>query len=177
MFSKTGNKNRKKGFMAPIVLAIAAAALAPTAVAAQDSQSGQKEIPYLSWGVGITRPAPVEATSGVTPTNLARAYVAPAQANGGVTPTNLARSYESPVLGVSQPDGYQPQLRGDEPIIIRDAPDGFQPQTRTVEAASASGSGLDSENLFSGFLLGAALALAAALALSVVRRGPRTAQS
>ncbi len=160
MFSKTGSMNRKKGFIGPIVLALAAAALAPTPAAAhpQDGQSGQKDIPYLSWGVGITRPAPV-------------------QANGGVTPTNLARSYEAPVLGVSQPDGYQPQVRGDEPIVIRDAPDGFQPQTRTVEASSASGSGLDSEDLFSGFLLGAALALAAALALSVVRRGPRTAQS
>jgi hypothetical protein len=174
MFSKTASKNRKK-VMSPIVLALAAAALAPTAVAAQ---SGQKDIPYLSWGVGITRPAPVQATGGVTPTNLARAYVAPAsQVHGGVTPTNLSRSYEAPVLGVSQPDGFQPQLRGDEPIIIRDAPDGFQPQTRTVEATSASGSGLDSEDLFSGFLLGAALALAAALALSVVRRGPRMAQS
>jgi hypothetical protein len=177
MFSKTGSKNRKKAFFGPLVLTLAAAALAPAATAAQDSQSGQKDIPYLSWGVGITRPAPVQVNGGVTPTNLARAYVAAPEVNGGVTPTNLARSYESPVLGVSQPDGYQPQLRGDEPIIIRDAPDGFQPQTRTVEAASASGSGFDSEDLFSGFLLGAALALAAALALSVVRSGPRTAQS
>src|SRR5918999_3581978 len=37
-----------------------------------------------------------------------------------------------------QPDGYQPQLRGDEPLIIRNAPDGFQPQTRGVEVATVS---------------------------------------
>jgi hypothetical protein len=173
MFRSTSSNRRKAS--SPILLALVAATLAPAALA-QDNQSGQKDIPYLSWGVGITRPAPDQG--GVTPTNLARAYVAPAaEVNGGVTPTNLARSYEAPVQGVSQPDGFQPQLQGDQPIIVRDSPDGYQPQTRTVEASSASGSGYDTEDMFRGFLLGAALALAAALALSVVRGGLRTAQS
>src|SRR6266511_4561981 len=102
MFSKTGSMNRKKGFIGPIVLALAAAALAPTPAAAhpQDGQSGQKDIPYLSRGVGITRPAPV-------------------QANGGVTPTNLARSYEAPVLGVSRSEEHTSELQSRENIVCR----------------------------------------------------------
>lgn len=174
MFRST-SRNRK-AFRTPLLAALAVALIVPAAASARPDGAvdrQQVEIPYLSHGVGITRP---NEYGGVTPTNLARAYVAP-KPSDGVTPTDLARAYSAPELGVSLPDGYQPQTRGDQPIIVRDAPDGYQPQTKTVEASSASGSGIDSKDLFSGFLLGAALALAAALALSVVRGGPRTAQS
>jgi hypothetical protein len=151
MFQST-NMNRRKAFRSPVLLALAAAAIFAPAALAQPQDT--KEIPYLSAGVGITRPAPGQ---------------------GAVTPTDLARAYQAPELGVSRPDGYQPQLQGDQPIVVRDTPDGYQPQTRTVEASSASGSGIDADDMFRGFLLGVLLASAAALALSVVRRGPRTA--
>jgi hypothetical protein len=165
--SSSTSKNRRS-FRRALVLGLATAAIAPAAASAyfEDPQSGpnqqQMEIPYLSHGVGITRPAPVQAQGGVTPTNLARSYVAPAQEReSGVTPNNLARAYVSP------PKGYEALLSNAEPI----------PTTPTVETASASGSGIDTEDLFRGFILGAALALAAALALSAVRAGPRVARS
>jgi hypothetical protein len=93
------------------------------------------------------------------------------EAQGGVTPTNLARAYVPRFQGVSNPDGYQPQLRGDEQIVIRDQPDGFQPQARNagVESLSASSGSLDSADLALGFGLGLILATAVAIALAMVR--------
>ena len=155
MTSKT-TRNRRK-FLVPTLAVLVAAAIAPVTAQAQLRQeSQQSDIPYLSWGVGITRAAPAQVHGGVTPTNLARAYVVH---NDGVTPTNLARAY-APYLGVSQPDG-------------------FQPQTRNVEtaSASASGSSIDSTDVARGFGLGLALAIAAGLGLVLVRRSARTVAS
>jgi hypothetical protein len=118
-----------RGFPRALAFGLAVAAITPAAAWAhfEDGGTGQQpqtEIPYLSWGAAITRPAPAMEHGGVTPTNLARAYVAP-----------------------------------------------------PVEASSASGSRFDTADLFPGVTVGVALALAAALALTAVRRGPRTAQS
>jgi hypothetical protein len=131
----------------------------------------QGEISYLSWGQALVS----EAQGGVTPTNLARAYVP----QGGVTPTNLARAYTPLFEGVSNPDGFQPQLRGEQPLVIRDKPDGFQPQTKhaDVVSVSAGSSGLDSGDLALGFGLGLILATAAAIALAMVRDRERMAHS
>jgi hypothetical protein len=147
--SRSTTKNRMRGFRRALAFGLTVAAIAPAAAWAhfEDGGIGQpqqpSEIPYLSWGVGITRPAPALETGGVTPTNLARAHIAP-------------------------PAGYERLLRNVEPI---------QPQAPTVEASSASSSGYDTADLFRGFIVGVALALAAALALTAVRGGPRTAQS
>jgi hypothetical protein len=149
--SPSTSRNRMRGFRRALAFGLTMAAIAPAAAMAhfegprgiaQDQQQ-QTEIPYLSWGVGITRPAPATEQGGVTPSNLARAYVAP-------------------------PAGYERLLRNVEPI---------QPQAPAVETSSASGSRFVSADLFRGFIVGVALALAAALALTVVRGGPRTAQS
>jgi hypothetical protein len=177
----------------------------------------QAEISYLSWGATAENTLPFQSTrdsgpvfmnglpdgyvgsgitqDGVTPTNLARAYVPKAQqaeisylswgkaleteaVGGGVTPTNLARAYVPLVQGVSSPDGYQPQLRGTEQLVIRDKPDGFQPQTKNADVVSVSaGSGLDSSDLALGFGLGLILATAAAIALAMVRDRQRIAHS
>jgi hypothetical protein len=116
----------------------------------------QGEISYLSWG-----------------------KVLQSETHGGVTPTNLARAYDKRFDGVSNPDGYQPQLRGDQPIVIRDQPDGFQPQTKhaDVVSISADSSSLDSGDLALGFGLGLILATAAAIALAMVRDRERMAHS
>lgn len=131
----------------------------------------QGEISYLSWGTVLKS----EGQGGVTPTNLARAYMP----QDGVTPTNLARAWGPQIQGVSSPDGYQPQLRGDEQLVIRDKPDGFQPQTKhaDVVSVSAGSSGLDSSDLALGFGLGLILATAAAIALAMVRDRERMAHS
>jgi hypothetical protein len=116
----------------------------------------QGEISYLSWGTALK-----------------------SEGQSGVTPTNLARAYTPQVQGVSNPDGYQPQLRGDEQLVIRDQPDGFQPQTKHADVVSISaGSGsLDSGDLALGFGLGLILATAAAIALAMVRDRERMAHS
>lgn len=94
----------------------------------------------------------------------------------GVTPTNLARAYvaKSDAVSVAQPDGYQPQLRGSEPVVIRDAPDGYQPQTRGTEvSAASSGSSVDWGNV--AFGLGLGIGIAALCALMLLERArPRT---
>jgi hypothetical protein len=149
--SSSTSRNRIRDFRRALAFGLAFSAIAPAAASAHFEGPGgiaaeqQAEIPYLSHGVGITRPAPANEQGGVTPTNLARAYVAP-------------------------PAGYERLLRNVEPI---------QPQTLTpaVEASSASGSRFDAADLFRGFIVGVAFALAAALALTAVRAGPRTAQS
>jgi hypothetical protein len=131
----------------------------------------QGEISYLSWGTVLKS----EEQGGVTPTNLARAYVP----QGGVTPTNLARAWGPKVQGVSSPDGYQPQLRGDEQLVIRDKPDGFQPQTKHAEVVSisADSGSFDSGDAALGFGLGLILATAAAIALAMSRDRERMAHS
>jgi hypothetical protein len=143
------------------------------------------EIPYLSWGATADDLGPFEASlanqstrdggpvfmNGV-PDGYVGSGVEQQNLSGeGVTPTNLARAYHSIEQGVSQPDGFQPQLQGDQQVIIRDKPDGFQPQTKTVESAtvSASSDGLDRGDLALGFGLGLILATACAIALAMTR--------
>ena len=91
--------------------------------------------------------------------------------------TGPGASYQP--MGYTQPDGYQPQLRGDQPLIIRDAPDGFQPQTATTEVAtvSASSDGYEWNDVGIGFGLGLVLAMAGALALAIARNRTRIAHT
>jgi hypothetical protein len=116
----------------------------------------QGEISYLSWGKALKT-----------------------ETQGGVTPTNLARAYVSQVQGVSSPDGYQPQLRGDEQLVIRDKPDGYQPQTKHADVVSISADSgrFETGDLALGFGLGLILATAAAIALAMVRDRERMAHS
>ncbi len=116
----------------------------------------QGEISYLSWGQALT-----------------------SEAQGGVTPTNLARANVSQFEGVSNPDGYQPQLRGEQPLVIRDRPDGFQPQTKHAEVVSisADSGSLEAGDLALGFGLGLILATAAAIAFAMIRDRERMAHS
>ena len=97
-------------------------------------------------------------------------------ASAGVTPSNLARAYHPIEQGVAQPDGFQPQLQGDEQVIVRDRPDGFQPQTKTVASStvSASSHSVDRGDLALGFGLGLILATAGAIALAMTRDRQRT---
>lgn len=103
----------------------------------------------------------------------------PAAQQDGVTPAKLSRAYVARFEGVSNPDGYQPQLRGDEQLVIRATPDGFQPQTKQADVVSisAGSSSLDSGDLALGFGLGLILATAAAIALAMVRDRERMAHS
>lgn len=116
----------------------------------------QGEISYLSWGQALKT-----------------------EAQGGVTPTNLSRAYAPQFEGVSNPDGFQPQLRGEQPLVIRDQPDGFQPQTKQADVVSisAGSSSFDTGDLALGFGLGLILATAAAIALAMVRDRERMAHS
>ena len=124
----------------------------------------QDEIAYLSWGATAENMRPFQSTEqgGVTPTNLARAYVPQVQ-----------------VQGVSNPDGYQPQLRGAEELVIRDTPDGFQPQTKgtDVVSISADSSRFEVGDLALGFGLGLILATAGAIALAMSRGRERAAHT
>lgn len=113
------------------------------------------EIPYLSHGQGVDAAAFAGvAGSAIEPTP------------GGVTHPNPVKLYELQHAGVAQPDGYQPQLRGDEPLVIRDAPDGFVPRTPEPVAVSASSDGFDRDDVAIGFGLGLILATACAAALA-----------
>lgn len=98
MFSTT-SRNRK--FRKALVGTLTVAALVPAAASAhfESPETGPNaqpaEIPYLSWGVGITRPAPGQGQGGVTPTNLARAVgtsapTGPLLRNAEVTPLQPA---------------------------------------------------------------------------------------
>jgi hypothetical protein len=170
---RSTRRNHRKALKV-LALGLATSAVVAGTASAQVRDSGivanKSEISYLSWGQALT-----EGQGGVTPTNLARAYVP----QGGVTPTNLARAYAPRIEGVSNPDGFQPQLRGEQPLVIRDKPDGFQPQTKhaDVVSVSAGSSGLDSGDLALGFGLGLILATAAAIALAMVRDRERMAHS
>ena len=168
----TRTNNRKALKVLALSLATAAVFAGNASAMVHDGGTvvAQSEISYLSWGKVLT-----QGQGAVTPTNLARAYVP----QGGVTPTNLARAFVPQVQSVSNPDGYQPQLRGTEQLVIRDQPDGFQPQTKHADVVSISaGSGsLDSGDLALGFGLGLILATAAAIALAMVRDRERMAHS
>jgi hypothetical protein len=141
----------------------------------------QAEISYLSWGATADDTLPFQSARDGGPVfmnGLPDGYVGSQTTQGGVTPTNLARAYVPRVEGVSSPDGYQPQQRGTEQLVIRDKPDGFQPQTKNAEVVSVSaGSGIDSGDLALGFGLGLILATAAAIALVMVRDRQRMAHS
>ena len=77
-------------------------------------------------------------------------------------------------VGVSSPDGYQPQQ-----LLIRGTPDGFQPQTKgtDVVSISADSSRLEAGDLALGFGLGLILATAGAIALAMSRNRGRMAHS
>ena len=93
-------------------------------------------------------------------------------------PTNRTATWQQ-VREVSNPDGYQPQLRGTEQLLIRDTPDGFQPQTKhaDVVSISADSSTLEAGDLALGFGLGLILATAGAIALAMSRGRERVAHS
>ena len=83
------------------------------------------------------------------------------------------------VREVSNPDGYQPQLRGAEELVIRDTPDGFQPQTKHADVVSISADSgrFETGDLALGFGLGLILATAGAIALAMSRGRERAAHS
>jgi hypothetical protein len=83
------------------------------------------------------------------------------------------------VREVSNPDGYQPQLRGTEQLLIRGTPDGYQPQTTDagVVSISANSSRFEADDLALGFGLGLILATAGAIALAMSRDRGRMAHS
>ena len=80
---------------------------------------------------------------------------------------------------VSTPDGYQPQLRGAEELVIRDTPDGFQPQTKHADVVSISADSgrFETGDLALGFGLGLILATAGAIALAMSRGRERAAHT
>lgn len=130
--------------------------------------------------LSLATSAVVAGTASAAQVHDGGSMVTTAAQQGGVTPANLARAYVAPVEGVSNPDGYQPQLSGDEQLIIRDRPDGFQPQTKQADVVSVSASSSsfpDSSDLLLGFGLGLILATAAAIALAMVRDPERMAHS
>ena len=109
----------------------------------------------------------------VTPTFEAITSVA--QQYGGTA--ELPAAQQGTSQGVSNPDGYQPQLRGAEQLVIRDAPDGYQPQSKNAEvvSVSAGSSSIETGDLALGFGLGLILATAAAIALAMSRGRERVA--
>ena len=140
------------------------------------------EIPYLSHGHGVA------AGTFVGDDALLRAgLVSPSgmpdllqsDVPGGVTPPDLARAYEPRYEGVAQPDGHQPQLRGDEPLVIRDAPDGLVPNTPPSEVVSvkADSGGFDPDYVAISVGLGMVLATACAIALAAASGRPRVSHS
>ena len=174
--------------LSALVLGLATAAVfSPTAPARVLESGGQQqatEIPYLSHGATAETVLAAQAPSFSPITSAAEMYAGTAEPSQseisylswGATADDRSMfvngaAVESTYLGVSQPDGYQPQLRGNEPLVIRDTPDGFQPQTKAVEAAavSVSSDGFDRGDLALGFGLGLILATAAAIALAMVR--------
>jgi hypothetical protein len=88
-------RNNRKALKALALSFAASAIFAGNATAAQVHDGGSYE------------PSAGVVQGGVTPTNLARAYVQPVVELGGVTPTNLARAYVQPgtELSASQVDG------------------------------------------------------------------------
>jgi hypothetical protein len=147
----------------------------PAELYSGQAEPAQPEIAYLSWGATADDLGPFEQTV-VDRTKLPDGgnydyssdnSVAAAARNARVGVANV---------GVSKPDGYQPQLQGDQQVIIRDRPDGFQPQTKIVESAtvSASSDSLDRGDLALGFGLGLILATACAIALAMTRDRQRT---
>jgi len=80
---------------------------------------------------------------------------------------------------VSSPDGYQPQLRGAQELVIRDTADGYQPQTRGTDTVSisADSSRFEVGELALGFGFGLILATAGAIALAMSRNRERMAHS
>jgi len=140
----------------------------------------QAEVSYLSWGATAENTLPFQSARDSGPVfmnGLPDGYVGSGVTQGGVTPTNLARAYVPQIVGVSNPDGYQPQLRGAEQLVIRDAPDGFQPQSKQADvvSVSAGSSGIETGDLALGFGLGLILATAGAIALAMSRNRERLA--
>ena len=180
--TRRNNRNALKA----IALGVAAGAIFTGTASGQvrDHAASQQasEIPYLSHGQGLGLPFQSTRHGGpVFMNGTPDGYVTDQQSDvaGGVTPTNLARAYVSRTEGVASPDGYQPQLRGDQPLIIRDRPDGFQPQTRSVEVAqvSASSDGFAWDGVAIGLGLGVVLAMACALMLAAARNRNRVAHT
>lgn len=183
-------KNHRKALKALALALATSAVVAGTASAAQVHDGGvtaqQSEIAYLSWGATAENTMPFQSTREGGPVfmnGLPDGYVGSGTqtTQGGVTPTNLARAYvpQVQVQGVSNPDGYQPQLRGTEQLLIRGTPDGFQPQTKQADVVSisANSSRFEVDDLAVGFGLGLILATAGAIALAMSRGRERAAHS
>lgn len=185
-------KNHRKALKALALALATSAVVAGTASAAQVHDGGtmvtrpftaqQSEIAYLSWGATAENTRPFQSTREGGPVfmnGLPDGYVGSQTTQGGITPMNLARAYVPRVRGVSNPDGYQPQLRGTEQLLIRGTPDGFQPQTKhaDVVSISADSSRLEAGDLALGFGLGLILATAGAIALAMSRNRERVAHS
>ena len=156
-------RNHWKGLKA-LALALATSAVVAGTASAQVHDGGtaelpaaqQSEIAYLSWGATAENTRAFQSTREGGPVfmnGLPDGYVGSQTTQGGVTPTNLARAYVPQVQGVSNPDGYQPQLRGAQELVIRDTPDGFQPQTKDADVVSisADSSTLEAGDLALGF--------------------------
>jgi hypothetical protein len=111
--------------------------------------------------------------------NVQRPAAALATSMGVSSPDGYQPQLVASVREVSSPDGYQPQLRGTEQLLIRGTPDGFQPQTKhaDVVSISADSSRLEAGNLALGFGLGLILATAGAIALAMSRNRERVAHS
>ena len=182
-------RNHWKGLKA-LALALATSAVVAGTASAQVHDGGTAELPaaqqaeisYLSWGATAENTQPFQSTRDGGPVfmnGLPDGYVGSQTTQGGVTPTNLARAYVPQVQGVSNPDGYQPQLRGAQELVIRDTPDGFQPQTKDADVVSisADSSTLEAGDLALGFGLGLILATAGAIALAMSRGRERAAHS
>jgi hypothetical protein len=182
-------RGNRKALKALVLSFAAMAILAGNANAAQVTDGGsivaqQKEASYLSVGATAEQTLAFQSTREGGPVfmnGLPDGYVGSETAQGGVTPTNLARAYvpQVQVQGVSNPDGYQPQLRGAEELVIRDTPDGFQPQTKgtDVVSISADSSRFEVGDLALGFGLGLILATAGAIALAMSRGRERAAHT
>ena len=142
----------------------------------------QSEIAYLSWGATARTRCRFRAPArrAVFMNGLPDGYVGSQTTQGGVTPTNLARAYVPQVQGVSRTrTGTSRSSAALEELVIRDTPDGFQPQTKDADVVSisADSSTLEAGDLALGFGLGLILATAGAIALAMSRNRERVAHS
>ena len=184
-------RGNRKALKALVLSFAAMAILAGNANAVQVTDGGsidpsyeQGMATYLGLSATAQQKLPFQSTRAGGPVfmnGLPDGYVGSETTQGGITPTNLARAYvpQVQVQGVSSPDGYQPQLRGAQELVIRDTPDGFQPQTKDADvvSVSAGSSSFETGDLALGFGLGLILATAGAIALAMSRGRERAAHS
>jgi hypothetical protein len=168
-----------------LVLAAAAVASGPASAHVRDDGSSTTGTPVFA---PITTPAEQYGGSGaydaqVPQASLRESTLLPDGGNYDYRSDNsvaaLARqTLEQQRVGVSTPDGFQPQLRGDTPLVIREAPDGYQPQLRGVEvSATASSGGIEWSDVGFGVTLAFVLAALSALMVIGVRNRTRVMHS